>query len=658
MLQAFLLKVRAHVKRLRGAVAYPADPVSAARLQEEQFAAVRHNTPGMMAANVCNALVLLATFVETPLVMRAGAWSGAVLAVSFYIFARSWRRGRARAATEPTSVGRRAVAYAFALGSLWAAVPVLFFLEASPGARMMVISLTAGMLFGGAFSLARTPLAATVFATPIALAATFTLLGGRDPDLNHIAIVLWVYLCVLLRGVFVEAANFKERVLAQIGVEREARTDTLTRLPNRLAFSDAIEREFARQRRHGVGFLLLCVDLDDFKTVNDRYGHLAGDELLQEAGRRMRAALRLTDVVARLGGDEFAVIATDVSSEEAAITLADRIIGCFDAPFVLDGVPVRSSASVGGARAPRDGSNPRELMKRADAALYEAKSHGDCWRVVEIAQAPQAGELRALEQDLRRVFSLDQLTQAYAPVLDVATGRIVGCEAKLLWRHPTRGDVAPARFLPIAGRIGRAEEIGLWVLEEACMAAAQLNDECRVAINVSQAQMAWPDFAERLLESLTRADVAPRRIAIKINDTALLARQPGCDESVVKLSRAGVCVTLDNIGSDASSLAMLHKLPLDSVRIGGAFVCGLPERKDCVAIAAGMARMAAELGLSVAAEGVDSMAQFEWLRANGCREVQGDLVAAPMTLQELCAFVRAWRPERLAAAPGRLERRA
>jgi diguanylate cyclase (GGDEF)-like protein len=363
---------------------YPPDPESAARMQSEQFAAVCRNTPGMMAANMCNALVLLSAFIDTPLRARAALWMAAVFCVSGFILFRARRPRRARHDLRgPTSVGRRAAAYALLLGSLWSAVPVLFFLDASASARLLVISLTAGMLFGGAFALARAPLAATAFSAPIALAAAATLIHSGDADLSRIAIVLCVYVSVLLRGVYVEARSFKHRLLTQIGVERQARTDPLTELPNRLAFADAIEREIARTERYGGGFLLICVDIDNFKTINDRFGHPAGDELLAQAARRMRAALRASDLVARLGGDEFAIIATNVKGETAAHFLAERIVSCFSEPFLLEGRAVTGAASVGGALAPRDGADYRALFKCADVALYQAKQQGGGWRLFQ-----------------------------------------------------------------------------------------------------------------------------------------------------------------------------------------------------------------------------------------------------------------------------------
>jgi diguanylate cyclase len=645
MFDYWLSKARARARRLLYVFYYPSDPLAAARLQEEQFAALRRNTPGMMAANICNALVLLATLIDTPLRPRAVAWANTLFFVSLYIYLRARRRAPSRRkSSTPTSVGRRAVVNALVLGALWAAVPILFFPQASAGARFMVISITAGMLFGGAFALARAPLAATLFAGLIAVSSAATLLQGDDPNLPRIAILLCVYVLVLLRNVYVEAESFKDRVLSQMGAEREARTDALTGLPNRLAFNDALEREIARVRRKGGSFLLLCVDVDNFKAINDRFGHPAGDELLTEASRRMRAALRASDFIARLGGDEFAVIGTDVPNEEAAAVLAERIVACFDAPFVLDGTRVQSAVSIGGAIGPRHGVEIRTLFKNADLALYQSKQKGG-WRLFEQADASQAAETLLVEQDLRGAMSLGQLVLVYQPIMNVAANSIVGCEAFLRWRHPTQGELAPPSFLQIAERLGLIHEIGLWVVAEACAAAARLPEDFRVAVNVSATQLCRSDFAERVLEAVTRANLSPQRIEVEIGEKAALAEDALSDAEIMKMSRAGLRVSLDDFGSGYSSLGCLCRLPFDRVKIDRPLVRAMLQRKDCNGIVTGVTHIAREFGMGVVAKGVETMAQLQRLREIGCTEAQGYLIAAPMPLDELEVFLAKWEPD-------------
>lgn len=642
MFDAHLPAIWSRVKRLKDAFAYPADPQTAARLQQEQFVAVRRNTPAMMAANVCNALVLVATLIDTPLAPRVLLWASAVLCVSGYIFLRARRRdgGVRREALEPTSVCRRALLNALILGGLWGAVPPLFFLDASPGARLMVISLTAGMLFGGAFALSRAPLAATLFAGLITLAAVATLLSSGDSDLSRIAFVLGVYAAVLLRNVFMEAASFRDRVLTQIGVEREARTDPLTGLANRLAFTDALEREIARVRRYGGGFLLLCIDIDNFKTINDRYGHPAGDELLSQAARRMRASLRTSDFIARLGGDEFAVIASDVVTQDAAEVLSERIVSCYDEPFLLEGRAVKGAASVGGAMAGHDTVDQRELFKCADVALYQSKQRGGGWSLFGDARDAAGPDDKAFEQDLRRALALGQFELLFQPVANLENGEIAGCEALLRWAHPNRGELAPRQFMALAERLGLAHEIGKWTLEQAALAAGRLPSRLRVAVRVSTKQLRRADFSESLLDAVAGATASPGRIEILVAERALSAP---LEAAVLALSRAGFGVALDGFGCD-SALRSLRRPPLDRIVVDGPLVHDASARKDCAAIVGGLAQMARELGVGVVARGIETTAQLQRLRELGCAEAMGDAVAPPMPLAAFEAFVSASRP--------------
>ncbi|QGM97650.1 putative bifunctional diguanylate cyclase/phosphodiesterase [Methylocystis parvus] len=637
--------------RLRRIFLTPADPAFAARLQDEQFAAVRRNTPGMMLANIGNALALFVTFIGTPLEARAALWTNALLLVSGYIFLRARRRGprAGKKRSRPSTIHIRAAINAAALGALWAAVPMLFFLEASPGARLMVISLTAGMLFGGAFALARAPLAATVFAGPIALAAAVTLIRGADPDLARIAFVLCIYTAVLLRGAYAEALSFRGRVLSQMGAEREARTDALTKLPNRLAFTDAMERELARLHRYGGGFMLLCVDIDNFKTINDRHGHPAGDQLLAQAARRMRTALRASDLVARLGGDEFAIIATEVQTREAARAVANRIVGCFDAPFQLEGRAVQGAASVGGALAPKDGADFGAIFKSADVALYQAKQSGG-WRIFEPAGEHDIADAPLAEPHLRLALANRQFALVYQPILNLVTNELDGFEALLRWSHPTRGQIPPSAFLSLAEETGLIHEIGLWVAENAAAAAARFPDRFRVCVNVSATQLRRPDFARRLLEAAARAELAPSRLEIEIGERALLAGDREMEDQVRKLSRMGVSVALDDFGSGYASLAQFGRLPLKRVKIDGPLSRDVLNRRECAAIVADAARMAAGFRFAVLAEGVETREQFEWLRDHGVVEAQGYFIAPPMPLEKLEAFVANWRPEQTRSA--------
>lgn len=360
----------------------PLDELAAARLRAEQFSTVARHTPCMMLANACNALALVAALWGTPQKEPALLWATGLLLFASVIYLRQRRRrSTAKPIAVQTRVMRRAIFNAVALGSFWAAAPLCFFQNANGGAQLLIACLSAGMLCGGAFVLASIPLAAAAFAGPIALASLATLIRIDMREHLLIAIVLGVYSLVLLRGVLAHGEQIRARVLMQLDTEQAARTDVLTLLPNRLWFEDAISKAFAAAARSGERFLLILVDLDDFKLVNDRLGHLAGDELLMQAAKRMRACMRPSDLVARLGGDEFAILASDAKTGADAITIAQRVVGCFVEPFVIDGREAACTASLGVAVAMNDGEDPRALLRSADIALYQAKRLGGTFRL-------------------------------------------------------------------------------------------------------------------------------------------------------------------------------------------------------------------------------------------------------------------------------------
>jgi diguanylate cyclase (GGDEF)-like protein len=587
----------------------PLDEAAATRLRQEQISAVSRTTPSMMLANACNALVLIVAFWGTPRQVVAFCWAIGVLSVVAFHCWRYYRRAPgSKSAICPPRIIYRAIFNALALGLCWAATPLLFFEGSSSGTQLLIACICSGMLCGGAFALANMPLAALAFTAPIVVASAISLMRGAGEDYAPIVAVLGVYTFALLRGVFATAAQLKSRTLLQLRTEKEARTDRLTSLPNRLAFDEAVEKAFARVERSGESFALLYTDLDDFKLVNDRFGHLAGDELLSRVAERIRERLGPSEFLARLGCDEFAILAPDIKDEEAAALLARKVSACFEAPFRIYAGEVYCAASVGAAR-----------------------------------------DERRLELDLRRAIQGEQFTLMFQPFLDIQTGHVVGCEALLRWSHPTRGAVSPDVFIPIAERSGFIHPLGLWVVESACRAAANLPSSLRVAINVSAVQLRDPNFAEAVLTRVANAGVAPSRLEIEITETALLSEDRTSEASVRKLFRAGMTVSLDDFGTGYSSLNYLRKFPLEKVKIDRSFVQDVLQQPVCAAIVRGLIAMTADLDITTIGEGVEDAAQLEWLRSNGCHQAQGHLIGKPMPEAEFKEFVSAWRPETVAA---------
>ncbi len=629
------------------------EPLSAAaaeRLRKEQLSAVARQTPGMMFANACNALALMAAFWETPEHVAVLYWLMCLLSFTGYLGLRQYRRVASNPAApcRPNAI-RKAILNAFALGLCWASMPLYFFQDASPGEQLLIACLCAGMLCGGAFALASIPAAAVAFTGPIVLAAAISLLRSGAEDNLLTVLVLGVYAYALLRGVFSYAAQLRSRTRQQVDTEEKVRRDSLTSLPNRSWFYEAVENEFQQSTHSGECFALLFVDLDDFKCVNDRFGHLAGDELLLRASERLRQILRATDFLARLGCDEFGVLARNINGEEDAVRIAQGIIDCFEQPFTIDAGEVFCSASLGVAIAPRDGDNAHSLLRHGDIALYRAKLRGGLFCVFEPRHEQNAREERALEVDLRRALQLQQFELAFQPLLDIASGEIIGCEALLRWVHPTRGSVSPALFIPIAERTGFIHSLGLWVIERACRAAASLPGHIRVAVNVSAVQLRDPHFAQHVLDRMAQAGVHPARFAIEITETALLSDDQTTDLSVRKLAAAGASISLDDFGTGYSSLNYLRKLPLEVVKIDKSFVQDVLNQPDCAAIVRGLISMIAELGIKTVGEGVEEAAQLDWLRRNGCDVAQGYLIGKPMPKAEFSRFLAAWRPEEVAA---------
>jgi diguanylate cyclase len=343
------------------------------RIRAEQINNIKRYLPTTLLANFCNASVLVIALWSSSQRQSAMVWAATILAFCLYAGIRHWKSRH----TSPSYVSRhvifRAIRNGVLLGSLWAAMPLIFFSKASSGGQVIIACLCAGMLGGGAFVLASIPAAAVAFTAPIVLASAITIGSSGDVAYFLVAVLMVSYISVLWRGIYVHALQLTRRVSAQVKAERKVRRDELTNLSNRLALFEALESAFARLSRLGESFALLYLDLDDFKSVNDRYGHAAGDELLVQVAQRLKGCARETDVVARLSGDEFAIVVAGAENVAAVTALANRIVGSLNRSFLVDGVTILTGACIGIALAPTDGATSELLLKSADEALYDAK---------------------------------------------------------------------------------------------------------------------------------------------------------------------------------------------------------------------------------------------------------------------------------------------
>ncbi|GJD97955.1 EAL domain-containing protein [Methylobacterium iners] len=410
-----------------------------------------------------------------------------------------------------------------------------------------------------------------------------------------------------------------------------AHKDALTGLHNRASFQDRLKEMLARAKRTGSEVAVLCLDLDRFKAVNDTLGHPVGDTLLRKVAERLQSALREGDVVARLGGDEFAVLQADAVQPQAAETLAARLVDLLGRTYLVDGHMLNIGTSVGVAVSPTDGSDMDELMKRADLALYRAKSDGrGTFRFFEADMDARMKARRSLELDLRRALALKEFTLAYQPQIDLATNAVTGFEALIRWEHPERGMVQPADFIPLTEEIGIITPIGEWVLRTACKEAAGWSKPVSIAVNLSPVQFRSPKLVEIVMSALARSGLEPSRLELEITEGALLANTESVLATLTTLRALGVRISMDDFGTGYSSLSYLRKFPFDKIKIDRSFVSGMVDNEDCGAIVRAVASLGASLGIKTTAEGVETTEQLAAIQAEGCGEVQGFLTGRPM----------------------------
>ena len=428
-----------------------------------------------------------------------------------------------------------------------------------------------------------------------------------------------------------------ERKKSEQRIAFMAHHDALTGLANRAAVAQSIDEAAALQRRRGEPFTVLLLDLDRFKHVNDTLGHSAGDALLRQTAMRLKALLRETDVLARLGGDEFAVIQSgETAQREAAAALADRIIEIIGKPFDLDGNEVNIGTSIGIALAPEHGTNPDNLLKMADMALYGAKSGGrNGYRFFDPDMGAAANARHTLENELRRAIQQNELELHYQPIIDTKTLRICAVEALVRWRHPGKGLIPPDQFIPLAEDTGVIVQIGEWVLHRACTDAAKWPAHIKVAVNLSPVQFRKTNLSDIVMSTLALAGLPPERLEIEITETALIENASECLPALHRFKNAGIAIALDDFGTGYSSLSQLTMFPFDRIKIDKSFTQNLTKRAECAAIISAALTLAQNLDIATTAEGVETNDQYKLLRLAGVTSLQGYLFKRPCPASEL-----------------------
>ncbi|MFL6830053.1 MAG: putative bifunctional diguanylate cyclase/phosphodiesterase [Sphingomicrobium sp.] len=435
------------------------------------------------------------------------------------------------------------------------------------------------------------------------------------------------------------AASFNE--MAGKISEREQRitqlafNDVLTGLPNRSMFHQQLEHLFRVANGDGGLFALHCLDLDQFKVINDTMGHPAGDALLVAAGQRLLESAR-GQFVARLGGDEFVVLQTVGGDRNAIDRLARDIIDGISRPLVIDGNELVPSTSIGIAIAPEDGADGGTLLKSADLALYRAKEAGrGTYAFFEESLNERAQQRRQLETDLRVALERGEFEIQYQPLFDLEQNRVCSFEALLRWHHPTQGLIPPAEFIPVAEDTGLVLPIGAWVIREACAQAMRWPEHIRIAVNVSPVQFHRGGLQDVILRALADTGLAPQRFEIEITESIFLEGSDATLQLLHSLRALGVRVALDDFGTGYSSLSYLQSFPFDKLKIDRSFIQNLLTRQGASAIVRAITELAQALGIETTAEGVEETEQLIELKAHGCSSVQGFLFAEPMSVDEL-----------------------
>lgn len=625
-------------------------PAVRARFRAEQLSDLEKSTPGAMLASCFSALTFAMSMWATPQADEARAWAASIFILGGVIYARRMSAPQTHRRAASTNGVWRATANALMHASLWGALPIFFFAEASPPQQFLIACFCFTTLFGGGFALSMIPVSMFAHIIPIVAGLIVAVVNAHNPIFDVAAGVVAIYAVVIINAAINRAAMAARRCAAEAAAEEGALRDELTKLPNRVAFREELTRAFARHARVNERFALMCFDLDGFKSVNDSMGHETGDAVLIEAARRVRVSTRESDLIARLGGDEFALIAVDIRSVEDAVSIAERILNAFRAPFEVGGRSFSISVSIGVAIAPSDGVDPESLLRNADNAMYATKQAGRCGYTLFRDRFGFVAERNTLDAELDRAFAKKELFMVFQPFVDTETLETTGFEALLRWRHPARGVLSAGEIIPLFERAGQIDMVGAWALEESMAIAATWPDHLRVAVNISALQLRKPNFEQTVLSALARSGLDPRRLELELTETAMILDGERAFEMLASLRRLGIRTALDDLGTGYSSLANLVGLPLDRVKIDRSFVANLETNPMCASVTKLSVELGRSLSLAVTAEGVEDRRQLEMLRAFGCREAQGYLFSQPRPASQIAHLFESCR---ITEAPAR-----
>lgn len=443
-------------------------------------------------------------------------------------------------------------------------------------------------------------------------------------------------------GVFTDITASKQ---AEAELDHLAHHDALTGLPNRLLLKARLDQSLDSARRSQRKLAVMFIDVDRFKQVNDSLGHAAGDVLLQEIARRLGGLVRQEDTVARISGDEFVVLAQNVAGPDAARRVAEKVMEAFAPAFLLAEREVHVGCSVGVAIYPDDGLDAATVLRNADTAMYWAKEEGrNDFRFYAREMSEEVNAQLALETALHHALADDELRLVYQPHFDLETGAVRGVEALLRWDHPTQGRLLPERFLPLAEETGLVVPIGEHALAEACRQAREWEDAGlefgSIAVNVNPQLLRDAGFLSYVCRTLAETDLSPERLVLEVNEEALMSSPAEFRAQLARLGALGVAVTVDGFGTGYSSLRHLRCLPISKLKIDRSFVANVPGDAHDIAITDAVIALGRALELEIVAEGIETKAQAEFLRARGCAQAQGPLLATPRTPEAITDLLR------------------
>jgi diguanylate cyclase (GGDEF)-like protein len=426
--------------------------------------------------------------------------------------------------------------------------------------------------------------------------------------------------------------DITEQRQAEVKIEYMAHHDALTELANRVLLNARLETVLGREEMVAVHHL----DLDQFKAVNDTFGHHAGDKLLKTVAERLCGLVRETDTIGRMGGDEFVIVQAPIADPADATSLAQRIIKLLSEPYDIDDHQAVIGASIGISVGPGDGMSPDKLLRNADLALYRAKGDGrGTFRFFEPVMDLQMQTRRVMEQDLRKALPSGEFELHYQPVVNLASNEISGFEALIRWNHPTKGLISPAAFIPLAEEIGFIVPMGEWVIRQACATAARWPANLHIAVNISAVQFRNPGLMQVITGALAASGLDPARLEIEITETVLLHNKEATLTVLHQLRALGIRIAMDDFGTGYSSLTYLQSFPFDKIKIDRSFVKDITENSGSLNIVRAVAALANGMGMTATAEGVETREQLDRIASEGCTEMQGFLFSKPLPAREI-----------------------